>query len=127
MYYQVFSPYVVQIEGDTLAEAIKTFVKANYMSQITNMMVADQANRYNASINYYNKNGKNKIGIEVTKDQGYTVYPSNSALQPIYKEPDNGTSSEIVGMGLPLKIEPASIQPRVVMPAGLGFLANLNF
>ena len=115
MYYQVLSPYFTQIEGDTLAEAIKMFVKVNYNNQIRNMIVADQTNKYNASINYYNKDNKNKIGIEINKDTGYTVYPSNSVLQPIYKENDNGTSSEIVGMGLPLNLSPVSVQtPNVV-------------
>lgn len=117
MYYQVLSPYFTQIEGDTLAEAIKMFVKVNYNNQIRNMIVADQTNKYNASINYYNKNNKNKIGIEINKDTGYTVYPSNNGLQPIYKEHDNGTSSEIVGMGLPINLSPTLVQPRNVISA----------
>jgi hypothetical protein len=127
MYYQVISPFYTQIEGDTLAEAIKMFVKVNYNNQIRNMIIADQSNRYNASINYYSKNNKNKIGIEVNKDTGYvvnkdigyvgnkdtsyTVYPNNNVLQPIYKENDNGTTSEIVSMGLPLNLSPVNLQP----------------
>jgi hypothetical protein len=111
MYYQVLSPFYTQIEGDSLAEAIKMFVKVNYNNQIRNMIIADQSNRYNASINYYNQNNKNKIGIEVNKDTGYTVYPNNNLLQPIYKEHDNGSVSEVVGMGLPLNLSPVNIQP----------------
>jgi len=111
MYYQVISPFYTQIEGDTLAEAIKMFVKVNYNNQIRNMIIADQSNRYNASINYYSKNNKNKIGIEVNKDTSYTVYPNNNVLQPIYKENDNGTTSEIVSMGLPLNLSPVNLQP----------------
>ena len=140
MYYQVISPFYTQIEGDTLAEAIKMFVKVNYNNQIRNMIISDQSNRYNASINYYSKNNKNKIGIEVNKDTGYnnkdtgynnkdtgynnkdigyvgnkdtsyTVYPNNNVLQPIYKENDNGTTSEIVSMGLPLNLSPVNLQP----------------
>ncbi len=117
MYYQVLSPYFTQIEGDTLAEAIKMFVKVNYNNQIRNMIVADQTNRYNASINYYNRDNKNKIGIEINKDTGYTVYPSNSAIQPIYKEHNDGTSSEIVGMGLPLNLSSLNLQPTNVVTA----------
>ena len=107
MYYQVLSPYVTQIEGDTLAEAIKLFVKVNYNNQIKNMIIADQQDKYTASIKYYNENNKNKIGIKINKDDGYTVYPSNSSVQPIYKENDDGTSSEIVGMVVKNSFTPA--------------------
>jgi hypothetical protein len=117
MYYQVLSPFFTEIEGDTLAEAIKMFVKTNYANQIRNMIIADQMNKYNASITYYNKHNKNKIGIEINKDPGYTVYPSNSYVQPIYKEHDNGTSSDIVGMGIPLSLTPMQYQPKNTIKA----------
>jgi len=111
MYYQVISPIFSQIESDTLADAIKMFVKVNYANQFRNLVIADQMNKYNASINYYNKNNKNKIGISVEKDTGYTVYPSNSIVKPIYKEHYDGTSSEIVGNIIPLQMSPVRFQP----------------
>ncbi len=113
MYYQVLSPYITQIEGDTLAEAIKMFVKVNYNDQIRKMIVADQMKKYDASIRYYNQNNKNKIGIQI-KDVGYTVYPSNDEIQPIYKESENGTSPEIVGMGLPITLPKLNVSSNVV-------------
>ena len=104
MYYQVLSPYVTQIEGDTLAEAIKLFVKVNYNNQIRNMIIADQQNKYTASINYYNKNNKNKIGIKINKNDGYVVFPNTDVVQPLYKESTDGTSSEVVGTVLPINL-----------------------
>jgi hypothetical protein len=109
MYYQILSPIVTKVEGDSLAEAIKMFVKVNHANQFRNLVIADQMNKYNASVEYYKNNNKNKIGISINKDTGYTVYPSNSSLQPIYKENDNGTSSDIVGMGVPLSLNPINL------------------
>jgi hypothetical protein len=111
MRYQIISPIFTQIDSDTLADAIKMFVKVNYANQIRNLVITDQMNKYNASINYYNNNNRNKIGISIEKDTGYTVYPSNSSVQPIYKEHDDGTSSEIVGMGLQVPLRPVKIEP----------------
>jgi hypothetical protein len=104
MHYQILAPVISKIEGDSLAEAIKMFVKVNYANQFRKLVIADQMNKYNANIEYYKSNNKKKIGISISKDTGYTVYPSNNFLQPIYKENDNGTTSEIVGMGMPLSL-----------------------
>ena len=109
MYYQILSPIVTKVEGDSLAEAIKMFVKVNHANQFRNLVIADQMNKYNANIEYYRNNNKNKIGISINKDTGYTVYPSNSFLQPIYKESENGIASEIVGMGMPLSLNPINV------------------
>ena len=111
MRYQIISPFFTEIDSGTLTDAIKMFVKVNYANQIRNLVITDQMNKYNASVNYYNHNNKNKIGISVEKDTGYTVYPSNSSVQPIYKEHDDGTSSEIVGMGLQVPLRPVRLDP----------------
>jgi hypothetical protein len=113
MYYQILSPIVTKVEGDSLAEAIKMFVKVNHANQFRNLVIADQMNKYNANIEYYKNNNKNKIGISINKDTGYTVYPNNSFLQPIYKESENGTSSEIVGMGMPLSLNPINLRSSI--------------
>ena len=139
MYYQVLSPYFVEIQGDTLAEAIKMFVKTNYANQIKNMIITDQMNKYNASIKYYNKHNKNKIGIEINKDIGYTMYPSNSYVQPIYQEHDNGTSPHVVGMGIPLRnrmmpnpvitspVNPVITSPGMISTTNTGYFSPYGF
>lgn len=103
MFYQVISPMFTQIEGNSLADAIKMFVKVNYANQIKNLIIADQTNKYNANINYYKKNNKNKIAITINKNPEYTVYPDNY-VQPIYRDSENGLSPDVVGMGMPLDI-----------------------
>jgi hypothetical protein len=77
MIYQVISPMSAVIEGDSYKEAIKNFIKINYALNIRNMIVKDRLNHYQANINYYKENEKNKIGI--------TIYPYDGTL-PIFKE-----------------------------------------
>jgi len=101
MIFQILSPVVTSIQGDSLKEAIKNFVKVNYAYQFRNFVLADQVNKYNANINYYKENNKNKIGINISSnDVGLNMYPSNSIVQPIYKENDDGKPSKIVNMGM---------------------------
>jgi len=65
MIYQVMSPVVAVIDGDTYKEAIKNYIKMNYALTINSMIFKDQQNHYQARIKYYNENNKNKIGISV--------------------------------------------------------------
>jgi hypothetical protein len=102
MRFQLLSPVVSYINGDTLADALKTYVKINYAQQIRNLIVSDQINKYNADVKYYRENNKNKIGIKITPDVGYTIYPSNNFIKPIYRENTNGNSPDIVNYGLPV-------------------------
>lgn len=104
MHYQILSPFTQQIHGDSLAEAIKMFVKVNNANQFKNFVIADQMNKYNTQIKYYKENNKNKIGISINKinDIGYTVYPQDNYLQPIYQERSNGLPPKIVSMGASL-------------------------
>lgn len=111
MIFQVLSPIVTSINGDSLKEAIKNFAKVNYAYQFNNLLLADQINnRYQANINYYSVNNKNKIGIAINRasdNVGLTAYPKNS-LQPILKENSNGSMTEI-GYGIPLSLSPTNI------------------
>lgn len=110
MIFQVLSPIVTSINGDSLKEAIKNFAKVNYAYQFNNLLLADQINnRYQANLNYYSINNKNKIGISINRasdNVGLTTYPKNT-LQPILKQDDNGKISEI-GYGLPINLSPTS-------------------
>jgi hypothetical protein len=82
MIYQIVSPVVQTINGDSLKEAIKNFVKVNDMYSLNKLIVTDQQNAfYNANINYYKNNNKNKVKIDIQKNNtdnvGWTVYPQN--------------------------------------------------
>jgi hypothetical protein len=105
MRFQLLAPIVSYIDGDNLKEAIKIYVKQNYAQQINNLIVADNIKRYNAAVRYYKENAKNKIGLRITEDVGYSMYPSNSFIKPLYKssEYDNGAPPTIVNNMLPLR------------------------
>ena len=82
MIYQIVSPVVQTINGDSLKDAIKNFVKINDMYSLNKLIVTDQQNAfYNANINYYKNNNKNKVKIDIQKNNtdnvGWTVYPQN--------------------------------------------------
>lgn len=82
MIYQIVSPVVQTINGDSLKDAIKNFVKINDMYSLNKLIVTDQQNAYyNANINYYkNKYNKSRAHINIsrnTDDVGWTVYPKN--------------------------------------------------
>jgi len=111
MIFQILSPIVTSIEGDSLKEAIKNFVKVNHAYQFRNFVLADQVNKYNANINYYRQNNKNKIGINISNNSidGINMYPSNSGIQPIYKENENGKPPEVVAMGMQVPVQSYTI------------------
>ena len=82
MIYQIVSPVVQSINGDSLKDAIKNFVKINDMYSLNKLIVTDQQNAYyNANINYYKNNNKNKVKIDIQKNNtdnvGWSVYPKN--------------------------------------------------
>jgi len=79
MLYQIIYPFTADIYGDTFKEAVKNYVKFNYNNNITNMIIKDQSNSYEAKLNYYMKNNKNKVGISIS--------PYDSLLNPMIPIP----------------------------------------
>ena len=65
MLFQVVSPVVATIDGDTLKDAVKNFIKLNYQLNLAELIIKDQKMHMNARINYYNEDGRNKVGINV--------------------------------------------------------------
>lgn len=63
--YQVLSPFATTIYGDSFNEAIKNYIKLNRQLNITEMIVKDQMNHYQAKMNYYKENSRNKVGINI--------------------------------------------------------------
>lgn len=114
MRYQLLAPVVSYIDGDSLAEAIKMYVKQNYAQQINNLIVEDNIKRYNAAVRYYKENTKNKISLKISEDVGYTMYPSNSVIKPLYKlsEYDDGSEPRIINNIVP--IQPVVRSNRIV-------------
>jgi hypothetical protein len=116
MLYQVLSPFVGTIEGDSFKEAIKNFVKINYNVAINSMILQDQMNHYEARLRYFKENQKDKVGI--------TVYPYNSLLNPtqiINSTPVINTSSNTST----IKIDPIVGAPGMISASAKGAVIPL--
>jgi hypothetical protein len=75
MIFNVISPIVTTINGDSMKEAIKNFIKINHNLNITNMIIKDQSQNVEARMNYYQHDGRNKVGIN--------MYPIHTNVLPI--------------------------------------------
>jgi hypothetical protein len=65
MLYQVISPFIYDIYGDSFKDAVKKIVKFKHDYDITEMIIKDQTKHFKAQIKYYQKNGINKVGINM--------------------------------------------------------------
>ena len=117
MIYQIVSPVVQTINGDSLKDAIKNFVKINDMYSLNKLIVTDQQNAfYNANINYYRNDNKNKVRINIDRNidnVGWNVYPKN--------EPNFLISTPLVA---PIFSDDSKINPIVTAPGKIA--ANNN-
>ena len=75
MIYQIVSPIVTPIYGDSFKEAIKNYVKFNHNLNINNLIIKDQSQHWEARLRYYKENQKNKVGID--------VYPYTNVTYPM--------------------------------------------
>jgi hypothetical protein len=75
MIYQIVSPIVTPIYGDSFKEAIKNYVKFNHNLNINNLIIKDQSQHWEARLRYYKENQKNKVGID--------VYPYTNITYPM--------------------------------------------
>ena len=98
MIYQIVSPVVATIEGDSFKEAIKNYVKFNHNLNIRNLIVKDQANHaYEAKLRYYMENQRNKVGIDVYPytNVNYPIVPGPILSTPIVPGPINPVISAV--------------------------------
>ena len=86
MIYNIVSPFKYEINGDSQVDAIKKFIKFNYDLNINSMIIKDQQKHMQANMNYYRKNGQNKVGID--------MYPVNYI--PIISEGTNTPPYNII-------------------------------
>ena len=83
MIFNVVSPLIATIDGESLKEAIKNFIKINHSLNITNMIIKDQSSNIEAQIKYYQKNGRNKVGINMFPlDANYPIPMVNNMYMP---------------------------------------------
>ena len=74
MQFNIIYPFTQIINGDTLNDAIKTFVKLNYDINLTKLIIQDQNKYYNTKIKYYINDGRNKIGINMYPTTKYLLH-----------------------------------------------------
>ena len=72
MNFNIIHPFIKIINGESLSEAIKTYVKFNYDINLTKLIIQDNDKYYNTKIKYYIHDGRNKVGIN--------IFPTNSLL-----------------------------------------------
>ena len=96
MIYQVVSPFVTTIEGDSFKTAIKNFIKLNYNLNIHHMILKDQNKHIQAKMNYYAHDGRNKVGIN--------MFPINNFSLPLNTPTYIPTNVMKLPMTIPMKI-----------------------
>jgi len=70
--FNVVYPFAMEIDGDNYKEAIKNFVKLNYMMNLHKIIIRDNYNHYHqAKFNYENREKTNKIGIDIYPMPGF--------------------------------------------------------
>lgn len=66
MLFNIVSPIMMEIDGDDYKDAVKNFVKLNYALNLHRIIYHDQFNNYHhAKFNYYQKDNKKKVGIDI--------------------------------------------------------------
>ena len=118
MLFQIVQPIVADIYGDSFKEAIKNYVKFNHNLNITNMIIKDQANHYEARLRYYQENNKNKVGIDVYPYTNVS-YPVVTPVVPVVP------AGPIVRSPVPITITPISTNPLVTVKNS-PFMADNN-
>ena len=66
MLFNIVSPLVMEIDGDDYKDAIKNFIRINYAMNLHKIIMHDQYNNYHqAKFNYYEKDDKKRVGIDI--------------------------------------------------------------
>tara|TARA_B110000977_G_C11072411_1_gene489964 strand:+ start:2470 stop:2670 length:201 start_codon:yes stop_codon:yes gene_type:complete len=63
----------MEIDGDSYKDAIKNFIKLNYAMNLNKIIIHDrhQDAYHQAKFNYYQKDNKNKVGIDIYPMPGF--------------------------------------------------------
>jgi len=125
MLFQIIQPFVTDIYGDSLKEAIKNYVKFNNNLNITNLIIKDQTNHYETRLRYYRENNKNKVGFDVYPYTNVS-YPTFVPISPI--GPVITPLAPIVTSNAPVTFAPSlpiSSNPLITVK-GSPYMANNN-
>ena len=108
MLFQIVSPVVATIDGDSVKDAVKNFIKLNYQLNLAELIIKDQNMHMNARIDYYKQDGRNKVGINMFP-VGFN-YPVPIVTNDTYVPPRYTDS--IIASVLPMSpVSPMAIAP----------------
>jgi len=113
--YQVISPIVVNIDGNSFKNAIKNFAKLYHNMNLAQIIITDQHRHMEAKLNYYIHDGRNKVGID--------MYPINYPFVPIVQ--DNKISNINSPFMLNTLLSPVSPLSPVASVLPLNIINNL--
>jgi len=69
--YTFYQPIYYVMDAETVKDAIKNYVKFHRNYEITQLMMADQKQRYEAKLKYFKHDGRNKVGINIYPQQPF--------------------------------------------------------
>ncbi len=75
MEFKIVFPVASTVVSDSFKDAIKQYIEINRAMDIRQMIIHDQMNRMQANIRYYNKEGRNKMGINMFPVSSNTPMP----------------------------------------------------
>ena len=89
MLYQILSPVVATIDGNSFKEAVKNYVKLHHDINLNELIITDQMQHMKAQMKYYKEDTRNKVGINMFPISNYglpvatdTFRPSNVIVPP---------------------------------------------
>ena len=65
MLFNIVHPIVMEIDGDDYKDAVKNFIKLNYAMNLHKIIFQDQQNHYHAKFDYYKRDNKKRVGIDI--------------------------------------------------------------
>jgi hypothetical protein len=116
MIYHVLSPQIYYgqvINGNSFKEAMKNFVKLHHGINLTQLIMTDQQRHMEATLEYYQKDGRNKVGINYYPASptvisglplgglvpGVGITSPMGVISPVISSPVITSSGPIVGPG----------------------------
>lgn len=116
MIFNVVFPLQTTIDGDSLKEAIKNFIKLKHDMNITQMIISDRNRNIQANIRYYKEDTRDKVGIN--------MFPVNWNTPPPIIVNDTYVPRNIVDTSsFPIPLSPIPMSP--VGPAFLPTVINI--
>ena len=102
MIFQVLSPIVASIDGDSFKDAIKTYIKLNHNINLNRLIISDQQQTVQANLKYYQQDGRNKVGID--------MYPVTNVGVPLITSPGSYLPPRVI------EVDSDQVKPVLAVP-----------